>query len=222
MQKAIYINGLWLEPRSGQTKSIVNPATGEMISEVGYGGRDEALAAVAAADAAFESWRQKTVYERAAMLRMLADAIRDRQDDLAHILTMEVGKPLAEAGAEIGAAADQFEWYAEEVKRAAGDVIPPRLDNRRHLTIRHPVGPVAAITPWNFPVMLAARKMAPAMAAALLALDERLSRFDVRRIYFKKVFFQSLFFKNCDFSFNIGLRNIYNHPRFKTRSQPFF
>jgi len=165
MQKAIFIDGLWVEPRSGQTRRIINPATAETISEIGYGGRDEALAAAAAAHAAFEPWRQKTVYERAALLRMLADAIRSRQDDLAHILTMEVGKPLAESAGEIGAAADQFEWYAEEVKRSAGDVIPPRLANRRHLTIRHPVGPVAAITPWNFPVMLATRKMAPAMAA---------------------------------------------------------
>lgn len=165
MQKAIYINGLWVEPRSGETRRVVNPATSETISEVGYGGRDEALAAAAAAAAAFEPWRQKTVYERAALLRRLADAIRSRQEDLAHILTMEVGKPLAEASAEVGASADQFEWYSEEIKRSAGDVIPPRLGNRRHMTIRHPVGPVAAITPWNFPVMLAARKMAPAMAA---------------------------------------------------------
>jgi succinate-semialdehyde dehydrogenase/glutarate-semialdehyde dehydrogenase len=165
MQKAIFIDGLWVEPRSGQTRGIINPATGETISEIGYGGREEATAAVAAAHGAFNAWRKKTVYERAVLLKELSDAVRGRQDDLAYILTMEVGKPLAEARAEIGAAADQFEWYAEEVKRSAGDVIPNRLDNRRHLTIRHPVGPVAAITPWNFPVMLAARKMAPALAA---------------------------------------------------------
>ncbi len=165
MIKTIYIDGKWIDPHSGKTMPIINPATGETEAEIGYGGEQDAVSAVASAHRAFPEWRSKTVYERAALLRRLADAIRENQERLAMLLTKEVGKTLPEANGEIGASADQFEWYAEEVKRAAGDVIPNRMVDRRHMTIRHPVGPVAAISPWNFPVLLSARKMAPALAA---------------------------------------------------------
>ncbi len=160
-----YINGQWTTNFSGPSKEVINPATGQAVETIGYGGAREATLAVEAADNAFGPWMKKTVYERAALLKQLADAIRANQDELANILTREVGKPVPESLGEVGAAADQFEWYAEEVKRGSGDVIPHRLDNRRHMTIRHPVGPVAAISPWNFPLLLSARKIAPALAA---------------------------------------------------------
>jgi succinate-semialdehyde dehydrogenase / glutarate-semialdehyde dehydrogenase len=165
MKESLYINGKWVAPESGKTLKIDNPATGEIVREIGYGGKEDALKAVDAAHEAFAGWSAKTVYERAALLLRTAELIRENADGLARILTQEIGKPLGEARGEIGAGADQFEWYAEEVKRSAGDVIPNRLGNRRHLTIRHPVGPVAAISPWNFPILLSARKIAPALAA---------------------------------------------------------
>jgi succinate-semialdehyde dehydrogenase/glutarate-semialdehyde dehydrogenase len=165
MAKANYINGKWIETISGIKKKIINPANQEVIEEIEYGGRAEAIAAIGAADRAFPDWSQRNVYERAVLLTRLAESIRGAREKLARLLTEEVGKPLPEAGAELQASAEQFEWYAEEVKRAAGDVIPARMDSRRHMTIRHPVGPVAAISPWNFPVLLAARKLAPALAA---------------------------------------------------------
>ena len=163
--KSMFINGRWQAARAGAEREIINPATKSVIEAVSYGGNADAQAAVAAADEAYGAWRARPVYERAAYLQKLAAAIRANQERLARTLTREVGKPLPEAGGEIGAAADQFEWYAEEVKRSAGDVIPNRLADRRHFTVRHPVGPVAAISPWNFPVLLLARKMAPALVA---------------------------------------------------------
>lgn len=163
--KSIYINRKWVEAVSGKTRPIENPATGESFETVDYGGKDDAKAAVAAAAEAFDLWSRKPAYERAAYLRKLADMIREKADMLSEWLTREMGKTRPESLGEINAGADQFEWYAEEVKRSAGDVIPNRLENRRHMTIRHPVGPVAAISPWNFPILLSARKMAPALAA---------------------------------------------------------
>jgi len=173
---SIYINGKWTKSVDGQTRVIENPATGEQIETVDYGGKDEALLAVMAASEAFDSWRSKTVYERAAYLRKLADAIRENSEDLSKTLIQEVGKTQSESLGEINAGADQYEWYAEEVKRSSGDVIPHRLENRRHMTIRHPVGPVAAISPWNFPILLSARKLAPALAAGCTVINRPASQ----------------------------------------------
>ncbi len=176
MSKSIYINGEWVESKSGKKMTIINPATGENLSEIGYGGYEDALDAVEAASSAFSKWRDKPVYERALLLKDLSELIREHQETLARILTAEVGKTLPESAGEIGAAADQFEWYAEEVKRSAGDVIPHRLNNRRHMTIRHPVGPVAAVSPWNFPVLLSCRKLAPALAAGCTVINRPASQ----------------------------------------------
>lgn len=170
MKESCYIDGKWIAPVEGGTLKVENPATGETAAELGYGGRETALMAVEAADKAFPAWSAKTVYERAALIGKVADLIRENIDDLARTMTSEVGKPVPESKGEIGAGADQFEWYAEEVKRSAGDVIPNRLGNRRHLTIRHPVGPMAAISAWNFPILLSARKIAPALAAGCTAI----------------------------------------------------
>jgi succinate-semialdehyde dehydrogenase / glutarate-semialdehyde dehydrogenase len=176
MTKSIYINGSWIKPESGESRDIINPATGEIVTTVDYGGKSEAKSAVAAAHDAFPAWKALTVYQRALYLSAIAGIIRDNQEDLSKILTSEVGKTLPEARGEINGAADQYEWYAEEVKRAAGDVIPNRLSDKRHLTIRHPVGPVAAISPWNFPILLSARKIAPALAAGCTVINRPASQ----------------------------------------------
>jgi succinate-semialdehyde dehydrogenase/glutarate-semialdehyde dehydrogenase len=176
MSKSNYINGEWVSPESKKTLNIVNPATGEAFQEVDYGGEAEARSAVNAASDAFHLWSNKTVYERAGLLKSLSEQIRDQIDDLSETLTTEMGKTRPESKGEIMAAADQFEWYAEEAKRSAGDVIPNRLANRRHLTIRHPVGPVAAISPWNFPILLSSRKLAPALAAGCTVISRPASQ----------------------------------------------
>ncbi len=176
MSKSTYINGKWEESASGLSREVINPATGEVIAEVGYGGAAEATSAVAAAYDAFPAWKSLTVYKRAGYLSGIAAVIRENLEELSKILTSEVGKTLPEAMGEMNAAADQFEWYAEEVKRSAGDVIPNRLDDKRHMTIRHPVGPVAAISPWNFPILLSSRKIAPALAAGCTVINRPASQ----------------------------------------------
>lgn len=161
----MYINGEWIGARSGRTLGIVNPATEEIIQEVPYGGREEARSAIEAAGAAFTTWSKTTAYERAAVLKKAADLMRSRQEEMALTLTREQGKTLFESRAEIMHSANNLEWMAEEAKRAYGRIIPQTLPNKRHFTLRHPVGPVATIAPWNFPVLLQARKIAPALAA---------------------------------------------------------
>jgi succinate-semialdehyde dehydrogenase/glutarate-semialdehyde dehydrogenase len=172
----MYIDGEWTDAKSGRTLGIINPATEEIIAEVPYGSRQEAARAVAAAARAFPEWSKKTAYERAAVLRKTADLMRERLEDIARALTMEEGKTLAESRGEILGSAANFEWYAEEGKRAYGQIIPQTLPNKRHWTIKHPVGVVATIAPWNFPVMLQARKIAPALAAGCTTLSRPASQ----------------------------------------------
>ena len=176
MKRSIYVNGEWIIPESGKEIEVINPATNDPIATIGYGGAAEAMAAVTAADQAFPAWSKKSVYERAGFLQKLSTAMRRNSQSLAHRLTLEVGKPLPESLGEINGAADQFEWYAEEVKRSAGDMIPGRMENQRHMTIRHAVGPVAAISPWNFPVLLSSRKIAPALAAGCTVISRPASQ----------------------------------------------
>jgi succinate-semialdehyde dehydrogenase/glutarate-semialdehyde dehydrogenase len=161
----MYIDGHWTEAADGKTKAVINPATEETLAEVAYGGRKEAHRAIEAAHRAMPTWMKLTPYERAKVLKKTADLVRDRVDTIAKTLTMEQGKPVAEAKAEILHAADTFEWFAEEGKRAYGQLIPNSAPGKRHVTLKHPVGVVGAITPWNFPVTLPARKIAPALAA---------------------------------------------------------
>ncbi len=164
-QGKMFINGTWCEAGDGQTYAVVNPATEEAIADVAYGGRSDARRAVEAAHKAMPAWMKLTAYDRAKVLKKTADLMRERADAIARILTTEQGKPLAEAKGEVLHSADTFEWFAEEGKRAYGQVIPNSTPGKRHLTIKHPVGVVAAISPWNFPVTLQARKIAPALAA---------------------------------------------------------
>jgi succinate-semialdehyde dehydrogenase/glutarate-semialdehyde dehydrogenase len=161
----MFINGQWCEASDGRTYGVINPATEEVLAEVAYGNRSDAKRALEAAHKAMQSWMKLTPYDRAKVLKKTADLMRERADTIARTLTMEQGKPVAEAKAEVLHSADTFEWFAEEGKRAYGQVIPNSVAGKRHLTIKHPVGVVYAISPWNFPVTLQVRKIAPALAA---------------------------------------------------------
>src|SRR5947209_4333422 len=161
----MFIDGHWVAADSGRTLGVINPATEEVVADVAYGGRAETKRAVDAAHRAMKDWMHRTAYDRAKVLKKTGDLMRDRADAIARTMTMEQGKPLAEAKGEVLHSADTFEWFAEEGKRAYGQVIPNSAPGKRHLVIKHPVGVVGAISPWNFPVTLQARKIAPALAA---------------------------------------------------------
>jgi succinate-semialdehyde dehydrogenase/glutarate-semialdehyde dehydrogenase len=162
--KKMLIDGKWTAAEGGGTLAVVNPATEEVIAEVSYGGRADYRRAIEAAARAMPAWMKLTSWDRAKVLRKTGDLMRERADAIARTLTTEQGKPLAEAKAEVLHSADTFEWFAEEGKRAYGQVIPNSAPGKRHLTLKHPVGVVGAISPWNFPVTLQARKIAPALA----------------------------------------------------------
>ena len=161
----MFIGGKWVGAKGGGTLAIVNPADESTIAEVAFGGREDAEAAIDAAAKALPAWSAKTAYERGDILKKTADLMRQRVDKIARALTSEQGKPLAEAKGETLHAAATFEWFAEEGKRAYGRIIPPSAPNKRHHAIKHPIGVVGSITPWNFPVTLPSRKIAPALAA---------------------------------------------------------
>ncbi|MBV9123457.1 MAG: NAD-dependent succinate-semialdehyde dehydrogenase [Planctomycetes bacterium] len=161
----MYIDGQWCEADNGRTLGVINPATEEVLAEVAYGGRPETRRALEAAQRAMPAWMKLTAWDRAKVLKKTADLMRERADSIARTLTLEQGKPLAESKAEVLHSADTFEWFGEEGKRAYGEVIPNSAPGKRHLTLKHPVGVVGAISPWNFPVTLQARKIAPALAA---------------------------------------------------------
>ncbi len=163
--KRMYIDGKWVDADKGGTLGVINPANEEVICEVAYGGRAETRKALEAADRALLGWMKLTAWDRAKILKKTADLMRDRLDAIATTLTKEQGKPLAESKAEILHSADTFEWFGEEGKRAYGQVIPHAVQGKRHITIKHPVGVCAAISPWNFPITLQSRKLAPALAA---------------------------------------------------------
>ncbi len=161
----LFIAGEWCPSVSGRRIPILNPATGETIAEVAYGGRDDTRMALDRAAEALPAWARLTAVERARFLRRWYDLILSHIDELAAILTAEQGKPIREARAEIAYGAQFIEWFAEEGKRAYGEIIPTNLPGRRLLTIKQPVGVTAAVTPWNFPMAMIARKVGPAMAA---------------------------------------------------------
>src|SRR5947199_3970778 len=163
--RQLYIDGAWCDASTGKKLGVINPATEETIAEVSFGNRADAAKAAAAASAALPAWMKLTAYDRAKVLKKTADLMRERADSLARTMTMEQGKPVPEAKAEVMHSADTFEWFAEEGKRAYGQVIPNSAPGKRHLVIKHPVGVVGAISPWNFPITLQSRKIAPSLAA---------------------------------------------------------
>ena len=165
MQYKMLIDGRWTDAVEGGAWKVVNPATEQTVAEVPYGGADDAARAIAAAQDALPGWRALTAYDRGAILRDIADALRAKADELAPIMTAECGKPIGEARGEWGACADLFDWFAEEGKRAYGRAIPARKAGKRLLSLPQPLGVVATITAWNFPAYLLARKWAGALAA---------------------------------------------------------
>ena len=160
-----YINGAWVDAETGGTTPVHDPATGDAIATVPRLGRAETARAIDAAAAAFPAWRAQTAAARGAVLRRIFEAMMAHQDDLARIMTAEQGKALTEARGEIAYAASFFEWYAEEAKRARGEVLPGFAPGQRIVVTKEPIGVTAGITPWNFPTAMIARKTAPALAA---------------------------------------------------------
>jgi len=165
LRQQCYVDGQWLDARSGGTKPVTNPATGAVLGTVPFMGADETRAAIEAAAVAFPAWAARTAKDRATLLRRWHDLMLANADDLATLMTAEQGKPLAEARGEIAYAASFIEWFAEEGKRVYGDVIPGHQPDKRIFVLRQPVGVVAAITPWNFPAAMITRKAGPALAA---------------------------------------------------------
>ena len=176
MEYKLYLDGKFVDASGGRTLGIINPATEAVIREVPYGTRADAAAAFAAAARAYDGWRSLTAYDRARPLYRAAELIRARVDDIARTLTQEVGKPHAESKGETLAAAAQFEWYAEEVKRRWGEWVPASAPEKRLLTLRMPIGVTAAIAPWNFPLLLISRKIAPALAVGCTAVGRPASQ----------------------------------------------
>ncbi len=159
-----FINGHWTEADSGHTFAVDDPATGEAVARVADCGPQETQRAIAAAEQALPAWRARPAKERSAILKCWHDNILAAADDLALLLTTEQGKPLVEARSEVAYGASFLEWFAEEAKRVDGDVIPAPQSDRRLLVLKQPIGVCAAITPWNFPIAMITRKVAPALA----------------------------------------------------------
>ncbi len=165
LRQQAYLDGRWRDADSGETFPVTNPATGETIADVPRLGAAETRRAIEAAQRALPGWRNRTAKERAVVLRRLADLMVAHKEDLSALMTLEQGKPLAEARAEIEYAASFCEWFGEEAKRVYGDTIPAHAPDRRILVLKQPVGVTAGITPWNFPTAMVTRKAAPALAA---------------------------------------------------------
>ncbi|KAK4439534.1 Succinate-semialdehyde dehydrogenase, mitochondrial [Sesamum alatum] len=159
-----FIGGKWTDAYDGKTIEVTNPATGEVITNVSCMGGRETYDAIASAQDAFVSWSKQTAAERSKCLRRWYDLIMAHKDELGQLMTLEQGKPLKEAIGEVSYGASFIEFYAEEAKRVYGDVIPATLPDRRLFVLKQPVGVVGAITPWNFPLAMITRKVAPALA----------------------------------------------------------
>lgn len=165
LKNQLYIDGNWCNAAQSEWFAVINPATGEEIIRVADATDIDAVRAIAAAARAQELWAATTAKERSRLMRLWFDAVMDHQEELAQLLTLEQGKPLAEARGEIAYGASYIDWFADEARRIYGDVIAPPDQQKRILTMKQPVGVVAAITPWNFPNAMLARKLAPALAA---------------------------------------------------------
>lgn len=165
LRSQLYIDGAWVDADNGATMPVLNPATREEIISIPNAGAAETRRAIEAADRAFASWRKVVAKERSAVLKRWFQLIMDNQEDLAQLMTAEQGKPLAESRGEVAYGASFVEWFAEEGRRVYGDTISANNPNQRIVTLKQPVGVVAAITPWNFPIAMITRKVAPALAA---------------------------------------------------------
>ena len=160
----LHINGEWRNARSGRSSPVLNPATEEVIGTFAHAGKDDLDEALEATDKGFALWKKVSAFERSKLMRKAADLLRSRAGDIAVLMTQEQGKPVPEAKMEVLAGADVIDWFAEEARRAYGRVIPARAEGIYQLVIKEPVGPVAAFTPWNFPINQVVRKLSAAIA----------------------------------------------------------
>jgi succinate-semialdehyde dehydrogenase / glutarate-semialdehyde dehydrogenase len=159
----LYLNGEFVT--SDPAKAIVNPSTGEPFAMISTTSRERLAAALDDAHAAFRQWRRVPGKARGAYLRKIAELVESRKDEIARAITLENGKPLAQSQGEVAMTVDHLQWFAEEARRVYGRLVPNQVDNKRHLVVKTPMGVVGAISPWNFPLALAVRKIAPALAA---------------------------------------------------------
>ena len=165
LRSTMFLGGKWIAADSGATLAVRDPATGAVLAEVPNCGATETRRAIAAANAALPAWRSLTAKQRSQLLQRWFALINENADDLAQLITAEGGKPLAEAKGEVTYGASFVEWFAEEGKRAYGETIPATAADKRLVVIKQPIGVCAAITPWNFPLAMITRKVAPALAA---------------------------------------------------------
>lgn len=182
----MYINGEWIEKK--EKIRVVNPANGELVDEVSKGTKEDAMAAIESAQAAFPAWSSSTALERSQVLEKIAQRILERKEELAHIITTEMGKPLVNARYEVESTSAYFKWFAEEARRIYGEQIPSNASNKRLLTIKQPIGVIAAITPWNFPLQMLSRKLAPALAAGCTCLIRPSNQSPISAIKLVKIF----------------------------------
>lgn len=161
----LLIDNEWVDASGGKTMTVLNPATGAPIGKVAHAAIDDLDRALAATQRGFEAWRKVSAHERAATMRKAANLVRERADTIARVMTLEQGKPLAEARYEVMAGADIIDWFADEGLRVYGRIVPSRNPAAQQLVIKEPVGPVAAFTPWNFPINQVVRKLAAALAS---------------------------------------------------------
>ncbi|MED0702301.1 NAD-dependent succinate-semialdehyde dehydrogenase [Aeribacillus composti] len=183
----MYVNGEWIEAKDGKTISVMNPSTGKMIANVPNGGRFETHQAIEAAEHAFKSWSKLTANDRAQYLLKLRDLMHEYKDELAEIVSLEMGKPITEAKGEVVFAGSYLEWFAEEGRRIYGETIPASVPNKRLLVIRQPIGVVAAITPWNFPLAMMTRKLGPALASGCTGIVKPAKQSPISAIAFCKL-----------------------------------
>jgi succinate-semialdehyde dehydrogenase / glutarate-semialdehyde dehydrogenase len=161
----LLIGGQWTDGTSGKSQDILDPSTGRSIGVVPHASKGDLDAALAAAQKGFDVWKKTSPFDRYKTMRKCADVIRQRAPDIAKIMSTEQGKPVAEALGETMLAGDLIDWFAEEARRTYGRIVPPRMGNVSQQVIKEPVGPVAAFTPWNFPINQAVRKVSAAIAA---------------------------------------------------------
>jgi succinate-semialdehyde dehydrogenase / glutarate-semialdehyde dehydrogenase len=180
--RPLYLNGQFV--RTGEPLTVINPATGEPAARVSTLGAEQVRQAVADAQAAFGPWRALSAKSRGDHLLAIAAELQRRSEEIARLITLENGKPLAQSKGEVAMSVDHLRWFAEEGRRAYGRVIPPQIDGKRNLVIKSPVGVVGAIAPWNFPLVLAVRKAAPALAAGCPAVLKPASQTPLSSIAF--------------------------------------
>ena len=161
----LLIDNEWIDARGGRTQDVRNPATGAVIGTMARASIEDLDAALAAARRGFAAWRGMPAHERAATMRRAAALVRERADDIPRTMTLEQGKPLAEARYEVTSSADIIDWFADEGLRVYGRIVPSRNLAAQQLVMKEPVGPVAAFTPWNFPINQVVRKLAAALAS---------------------------------------------------------